>query len=377
MREYAAKLETFDGILRAYHGMPAGEAPRRKFEVYLASGLGQLRRFRPASTETSGGYYSAGLDKVLAVGRRDLGGDFVLFHEYTHHFMYQHFPYGYPSWVVEGYAEYFGSARVTSGHIDVGAADPGRATTLAYTRQLPMAELLTKRPADLKGDQLLAFYAQSWLLTHYLMTDPARKKQMDAYLLAVGSGADPAKAMVEATGLDLETLGKRLKDYKKLPYIRVPRKPASVYIAVTQLSPAADDLLLESIRPHDDIAEAEQPAFLEKVRALAARHPGDRLARLALARVEISFGDRAEAEAILKPLLSADPDDVEALELMGLSRLAAADDAPDGAKQQTLYRQARPYLIKAGQKDPTRYQALFAYVRSRRRGRLPIRTRTT
>jgi hypothetical protein len=50
---------------------------------------------------------------------------------------------------------------------------------------------------------------------------------------------------------------------------------------------------------------------------------------------------------------------------MGLSLLAAGDAAPDGAGQQALYRQARPHLIKAARKDPSRYQSLYAYVRSR------------
>jgi Flp pilus assembly protein TadD len=365
VREHATKLETFDDILRAFHGMPAGGAPARKFEVFLASGTSQLRRVRPTSAETTGGVYFAGADRVFVVVRRDFD-DLALFHEYTHHFMYQHFPYGYPSWVVEGYAEYFGSTRIAGGFIDVGVPDVSRAATLAFMRQIPITDLLTKRPADLRGEQVFAFYAQAWLLTHYLMSDPVRKKQLDAYLLAVGAGADPVKAMTEATGLDLETLSKRLKDYKKIAYTRVTRKLANVHIAVSQLTPAADDLLLESIRPLETIPEAEQAAFLEKIRALAARHPSDRFAQLTQARTEIRFGDRETADAILKTLLSADANDVEALELTGISLMEAGDDAPDGTRQQALYRQARPYLIKAGQKDPNRYQALFAYARSRR-----------
>ena len=365
VREYATKLETFDEILRAFHGMPAGGTPPRKFEVYVASGLGQLRRVRPSSTETTGGFYSTDTERVYAVVRRDFDSDLVLFHEYTHHFMYHHFPYGYPAWVVEGYAEYFGGARIAGGHIDVGLPDAVRAAQLVYNRRMPLAELLTKRPTDLKGDHISGFYAGAWLLTHYLMSDPARKKQLDSYLLAVGAGGDPSKAMEQATGTDLETLDRRLKDYKKIAYTRVMRKLSSAPITVTRLSPAADDLLLESIRPRESIPEAEEAAFVAQIRALAARRPGDRLAQLTLASAEIRFGDRTQADAILKTLLAADPDDVEALELTGLSLLDAGDDAADASQQQALFRQARAYLIKAGQKDQTRYQALYAYVRSR------------
>src|SRR4051794_36418297 len=52
LRAYTAKLETFEDILRTYHGMPPGEAPRRKFEVYLVNGVGQLRRVKPDAADT-------------------------------------------------------------------------------------------------------------------------------------------------------------------------------------------------------------------------------------------------------------------------------------------------------------------------------------
>jgi len=365
VRGYAEKLEAFEQVLRAYHGMAPEAAPPRKFEVYLVSGLGQLRRVKPDADESTGGFYSAGVEKVFAVVRRDFGDDQILFHEYTHHFMSQHFPYGYPAWVVEGYAEYFGGTRVDDQFIDVGAGEAGRTYVLTNLRHLALSDLLTRRPGELKGDQVKAYYAQAWLLTHYMLSDPARKQQMDAYLRAVGAGENPARAMAQATGMDLDMLGRKLKAYDKLTYTRVPRSAAGAEIRVSHLPPSADDLLLESIRPHETVPPAEQPAFLEKIRTLASKHHGDPLAYLTAAKAEISFGDRPGGEAILRFLLKANPDNAEALELLGMSRLASGDEASDPVAQKTFYREARPYLIKAGQKDPTRYQTLFAYVRSR------------
>ena len=198
-----------------------------------------------------------------------------------------------------------------------------------------------------------------------MLSDPARKQQMDAYLRAVGSGADPAQALTQATGLDLANPGTAAA---RLPEDRLhPRAAQAVQgrdkghpAAARRRRPAAG----EHAAPRDD--RRGRPAGLPGEDPRAGRkHPADRLAKLALAKAEISFGDREAAETILKLLLAADPDDPDALELMGMSLLAAGDDATDGAVQRELYRRARPYLIKASQKDPTRYQTLYAYARSR------------
>ncbi len=364
VRAYARKLEDFEDILRVSHGLNPDEAPPRKLEVYLVSGLSQLRRAWPEAGENVGGFYRAGAENVLAVARRDLGDDHTLFHEYTHHFMYQHFPHAYPAWVAEGYAEYFGWTRIDSKHIDIGLPDERHLAAVRFLGLMDMSDLLTKKPSDLSGMNVANFYAESWLLTHYMLTNPVRKAQMDAYLRAVGSGADPAAAMAKATGADLPTLTKRLRAYEKFTFTRVQRRAAPEdEIKVTALSAAADDLLLENARAHDSIPEKERQGFLARIRTLAARHPDDRLASLTLARAEISFGDRAAAETLLDARLAADPDDAEALYLAGLSRLVAGDAEPE--KRDELYRQARPFLVKAHKQDPAHYQTLYAYARSR------------
>src|SRR5688500_17306550 len=57
VRAYAAKLEAFDDILRAYHGMAPDQAATRKFEVYLVASANQLRRIKPDANDSMGGFY--------------------------------------------------------------------------------------------------------------------------------------------------------------------------------------------------------------------------------------------------------------------------------------------------------------------------------
>jgi hypothetical protein len=365
IREYAEKLEDFENLLRNYHRLEAETGVQRKLTVYMVNSLPQLRRFTPAATSTSGGFYSVGKADVIAVVRTDLNADdFVIFHEYTHHFMYQHFPYGYPAWMVEGYAEYFGSTQIRDRQIDVGLPSAFRGNALLTGVPLKMSDLLTKRPSDLKTTERLMFYAQSWRLIHYMLSDPERKKQIGAYLRAVRGGADPAEAMAKATGFDLQTLGRKLNNYDQIPYTQLKRKPpADADVTIVELPASADDLLILSARPQEDVPEADRPAFLETVRKAAVKYPDDRLAQLTLARTEIAFGKRDAGEAILRRLLTLDPDDADALREMGLSRIAAGD--ADADQRERLYKEARPYLVKAYKKDPTSYQTLYAYARSR------------
>ena len=367
LRAYAAKLEGFEAILRAYHAMPTEGAAPRKFEVYLIANNLQLRRVAPTISESTYGLYVASRDGIFAIGLRDSTyGDHVLFHEYTHHFMMQHFPYGYPAWVREGYAEYFSTVTIEDTTIEVGRPSPMRAGWLLTAKgQMPMARLLTATPMKIKSpDDRGAFYAQSWHLTHYMFSDPERKKQMDAYLRAVASGAPSVEAMEKATGMSVDALGRKVRAYQNIGYTRITREaPAEAEIQVTTLPASADDLLLDNLRPHSLIPEAERPGFVARMRGAAARRPDDRLAQLALARAEVAFGDRPSGEAILKRYLAADPKDVLALRLMGLSKLAAGEAEP--ARREEHYRAARPFLVRAGKADPDDFQVLFAYARSR------------
>jgi len=89
--------------------------------------------------------------------------------------MLQFFPYPYPAWLIEGYAEYFGATVIGSGRIEVGRFDEGRVNNLLYLDWVPLEDLLTKRPFHLGDSESAAlFYAQSWLLTHYFMGNAQR-----------------------------------------------------------------------------------------------------------------------------------------------------------------------------------------------------------
>lgn len=375
LRNFAADLEDFDALLRSAHGLDPTGRPARKLDIYLVAGHDDLVRVSPDAPEYVAGFYRADLGDIYAVairGERGSGdGRRFLFHEYVHHFMLQNFQASYPAWLTEGYAEYFGATRIEPDRIEVGAAPAGRARNLASLPWLPLQ--IVARFAPPSGSTKTAgmsgamYYAESWLLTHYMLSDPARKARLTDYLTAIAGGAEPVAALETALGMDLIAAEKMLKIYlRRTPGIRYPRagRP-QVDLVLTTLPPSADALLLENQRLKSGVPKADQPAFLQLIRERAARFPDDRLAQLTLARAEVTFGDRPAGEALLTRRIEADARDVDALWLMALSRLFAGNADP--SRRAALYAEAGPWLGKAFAIDPNRYQILYDFAQSRSR----------
>jgi len=378
VREYAAMLEDFDDLLRRLHGRPKDEAAPRKLPVYLVSDLKQLRRVLPKAKDGMAGVYLSTVPEVFVVAIRDSAsgdtdqnkGDDTVLHEYVHHFMLQYYPSAYPGWLVEGYAEYYMTADLAKTRLVVGRANAGRAYSLTQPGGwIPMQDVLTKRPGDLKAPAIYSFYAQAWLLTHYILSDPARHKLLAPYLDAVRGGRDPVKAWQDVYGDDPVQLRSKLRDYMSHPIAAgalARTGPVNPPMTVTRLSPGADDLLLEGQRLKVEVSKDDQPKTLAMIRAAAADHPKDRLSQLVLARAETMFGDRKAGEAILNGLLAVDPKDEDALVFLGESRLdAVANDPVD--EQAADLAQAAKLFSRAFKINPDNPETLHGYADARRR----------
>jgi hypothetical protein len=404
LREYAVKLEDFETLLRMFFALKPEGAPPRKFEIYLVSNTDELRRVAPRASESLAGFYTASPNAIFAVAIRARGDgdeDDTIFHEYAHHFMMQYLAGSYPGWLVEGFAEYYMTARLKPGSFEIGTFNSGRAYTLLNGPWTPTEVVLTRRTSDLRRDQVFGYYAQSWLMTHYMLADPAPRQQLFAYVRLVAQGKESAAAWVEATGESIEAFDARLKVYmrKGIPSVRFKRTaytPAPVTITV--LPPSADDLLLESLRatlggfrkpdepPETDDEDEEGPkaggkragrdadaaayererlAFIDRVRTRAAKYPTDGLAQRTLARVELEGGDKAAGVAILDRLIAADAQDAEALRLKAEVVLADAYDAETYDARRALLNEAGRLFLKANRIQPNEYRTLFGYAISR------------
>ena len=375
VRDYALMLEDFDSLLRRLHGRPADEVVARKLPVYLVSDLRQLKRVMPSAKEGMAGVYVPECF-VLAVrdgasGDDDMNkGDDTVLHEYVHHFMLQYYPSAYPAWLVEGYAEYYMTADLAKSKLTVGGVNSGRAYSLTQPGGwIPMQDVLTKRPGDLKEERVYAYYAQAWLLTHYILSDPARHKLLAPYLDAVRGGHDPVKAWQEVYGDDPNGLSRKLQNYMNhpLPAGVLQRTGAAASpITVTHLPASADDVILEGQRLKLSVDKDDQAKMLATVRAAAAKYPKERFSQLVQAKAETEFGDRAAGEAILDGLLAADPKDEEALIALGESRLGAG--VADEAQRAADFAQAGKLFARAFKVNPDNPQTLHDYANARSLG---------
>jgi len=110
----------------------------------------------------------------------------VVYHEYTHALMDLNFR-GLPIWLGEGLAEYFGNSSIQEKEVKIGKISEGHLMQLQANRLIPIDTLLqadAHSPYYNEQNRAGVFYAESWAIVHYLMTDPdARKRQLLATFL--------------------------------------------------------------------------------------------------------------------------------------------------------------------------------------------------
>lgn len=364
LRDYVQKLETFDLILRHRLGLPRGEVSVRKLPIYLVGGRRGLAQVFLNLDRNVRGVYSPTGEDIFATAIRD-GDDDILLHEYTHHFMFQNDQTLYPGWLVEGFAEYLMTAEIDDREVQIGGYNANRASWLVNSSWIPLEELLSKRPFEVRrGVHQNTYYPVAWLLTHWFMSDTGRRAQLQTYVTAVGAGEDPVEAMQAATGLDLVDLRRALRSYMtdRLQAVRYVTEFPTAEITVTILPRSADDLLLIGQRLKVGVPEDQRAETAAEVRRLAARHPDDPFAMLQLGHAELHFGNPDAGEAVLTRLLEREPDNVEALQLMATRFIALAAAADDS---QPLLRRARAYLARAFEADDANYYTLILLGRTR------------
>ena len=370
LRDYTAKLERFDALLRSRFGGGQDDTIR-KLPVYLVSDDRALRIALPTLPEGFDGYYSTSDNDIFAILIRGRDDD-ILLHEYSHHFMAKNSNGEYPGWLSEGFAEYFATATVSAGgSASFGLPHPGRQYSLQRNRWLPMETLLrAKGSFDIQGQTAIdMYYAQSWALTHWLLADPERARGVAAYVAAVNGGQDPVEAWQATFGMTPEQLTNQLRLYLNRPmnYSKLNIPPLAPAITVTRLSPAADAVLLRSVNARAPNAEdIDGPAVLQALQAASARFPDDPLALVALGRAERQWGDDAAAEAALTRALELQADNVEGLLLLADIVEERGDVATDEAEGLRQRRVAQGYLRRAFEADPTDYRVYAALARIRR-----------
>jgi cytochrome c-type biogenesis protein CcmH/NrfG len=95
----------------------------------------------------------------------------AVFHEYAHLLLNGNYPPTQP-WFDEGFAEYYASIAIQGNRVEIGGAPAGELEILAQSRLAPVLQLFSVRhdspTYNENSDHRSLFYAESWLVVHYL-----------------------------------------------------------------------------------------------------------------------------------------------------------------------------------------------------------------
>ena len=279
----------------------------------------------------------------------------VIFHEYAHRVMAQYARISYPVWYVEGFAEYFGSTVIEDDAVEVGADNP--ASGVLARRSWLNPERLLNPSFHSTGQQGIddsnfeVFYAQSWLLTHYVLSKSDRTQRFNDYFRRVAAGEDPVATLEPATGIAPNKLNSELRRHLGNLYgARIPNaalKVAEVKVGEVSNDEAEAELDAMIIATRPEAEHGKQ--VLQRLRERAKNAGGERApdaVRLALAYAEIRYGESEKALEILAPWANRDEPPFEANRLLGWAWQTQAAHSTGAERTQALD-QARAFLMAA------------------------------
>lgn len=368
LRQSVETLERFDAWLRFLLGSRAPPSDN-KLDLYIFRN--SLEEIYPGVSSAVRGFYYADpeVTAAFAIYRTEgLAAQEVLFHEYAHHFMLRYFAGVYPKWFVEGFAEFVATTDFQEDVAWVGASNPGRRLQLERDAWVPMNRMLA---GDLHGRDVGRFYAQSWLMTNYILLNSERKAGFARYLAAIRAGGDPVTSFQPAFGVDLQQFQNELRRHlavgvakREIPFPR----PASTPIAIQRLPPSFDNLLTLEVLLRGEYGlkedkEGRVARVITRALAEADRYPNDLLAQRVRAMALMARRDYAQARTVLEPLLAANADNYELPFLMGRSYLAEADAGPPENAIATAT-QGRRYFARVFRLNPRHAPTLYAYART-------------
>jgi tetratricopeptide (TPR) repeat protein len=377
LKTYIAGLERYDSAMRTLYAVPdRGKSSSNRVTVFVVSSQSQIEKLYGRGGSGVAGFYDARAEGPVAFASTTnssssandtaLSARQVLFHEYAHHFMYTAWPDApFPAWMIEGFAEFNGPAKIAeNGDIVIGNP-PAYRTWGIVSNAMPMRRLVAFNSVQrMDEEQRQALYGRGWLLQHYLLLDQRRSAKLAAYLKAIQEGKPSTEAATAAFG-DLNKLDTDLDVYARgrLSGFRIPAKSLTVgpieMRALTDGEKATLPALLRSRRGVDSKAAPEVALLAER---LAAPYPNDAGAQNELAEAEFDAQHYEAADAAAARAAAADPKSVHALLYRGRAAMAIAqrDKTTDPAR----WTKVRSWFLAANKLDTENAEPLWRFYQS-------------
>lgn len=264
------------------------------------------------------GYFQPGADVnyiTIALDRDAARDPATLLHEYTHLLVDNHFRAA-PLWLKEGLAEFYSTARVSSGgrRLTLGEPPEQRVRDLRGRELIPLRRLFAidqTSPYYSESGKLGLFYAQSWALVHYLseVRGGARREGLARFTALLAEGQPVEEALRGAFGAGADEIESGLAAYVRAGRFRgspeefarpldFDARLSARTLAEAEVVARLGDLLLHTAR-YD---EAE--GFLTRALELDPRLTP---ARVSLGELRLRQGRHAEAREVLQRAADAEP----------------------------------------------------------------------
>lgn len=371
LKAYAEKLEKFDNAVRRLRGMrDAPVADSNKVTIYVVRGTEEINRLLGTGGGVGGYYFGrasgpvAFVPKTIGTGngsKFEFTPDIIFFHEYSHHMQLQEAQVALPAWMVEGYAEFYGTTTMRpDGSLVIGAPANTRSQAL-HSDDLPLDAMLTGG-LEVELVSPLLFYGKSWLLTHYLAFSKPREGQLTTYLKNIHAGQPALAAATNAFG-DLKKLNSEMFRYMRseMPQMVIPASALNAGpVEVRPLRAGEVEAMKIRHQTETGVTRAMAPKLAATAAAIAARYPNDPAVLYALAEAQMDAREFAAAAATAQKVIALDPRHADALVIRGRALTGLALTGGDKAN----WAEARKLFNQASAIDPEAAEPMYRLYQS-------------
>ncbi|MBW8899607.1 MAG: hypothetical protein JF619_16175 [Massilia sp.] len=291
-------------------------------------------------------------------------GLFYASQAYARHFLYRHTDVRAPSAWIEGFSSYFGGVMFGTKQMVIGRTPPGIGRYFAFRDEghpynLDYSDMLGPDPYKNLGNTRaqsarVEYQARAWILAHYILGASERRQRLGTFLNTIHNGADPAVALRDAFGLDVDKASTDLWRYRlqaaKVLRVDMPFKVRPEVTFKTMSATSGEFVLADTVLKACP-ARAQGETLLRTLTTDAAKVPNVDAGQLALSRARVDWGDPAAALPWLQKAARRADASADALVLLARANLKLAAPADAGARASYL-EAARTSLTRARKREP-------------------------
>jgi len=283
-REIALKFEQMRAVFGAMLSKATVNLPI-PLQIVAFRNTKEFRQFAPlwhGKPTQLAGLFQSGQDRNFILLDMSVEDPWVIvFHEYAHELMNGNLKGESGAWFEEGFAEYFSTIEVDSKQAKLGfRVPPGDLEALQQYGLMKVSDLFRVRHDSQtynEGDRRSVFYAESWLMVHYLY-DTQQVLKVGAYFDAIDQKLSVEDAIQKSFGMSASQLDKRLRNYMsagRIHYMTIPT-PGGIETtgySVTAIGSADAKAVMADVHQHSPDYQDKAINEFEEVLAAQPNNP--------------------------------------------------------------------------------------------------------